>query len=291
MSNIREIEMNESVISDQVAQARIVVNNKLSGEDPAILGIAGGCALTEDVEIINREGDQLADRGALQRLCFWKPRSDPQAYHGLDTTKPECALQTVEDRSYLAANVCAELGLPKHIGRYAAKLTFAWTGGRNDDNFDLKRLVALSDPTLSLGAKNGLNGEIDIALRDIEELVRLRGSDGAEVVLIYRGGFNAQTPDDWEKQYIRAHELTGGRFIVDTAHGGEMAHSPDQDFTKSVLGQIACLDHVMELARDGLAPRGVMMEASDTISPTDPNMPFTAALTGLDDLNAIIAAR
>ena len=81
--------------------------------------------------------------------------------------------------------------------------------------------------------------------------------------------------------------------MVDTAHGSEMAHDPRGQFGKTVLGQIACLDHVIDLAQQGFITSGIMIEASDYEHPdpfrqTDPNMPFFHALNGVQELHKII---
>lgn len=137
------------------------------------------------------------------------------------------------------------------------------------------------DPLLPVGIKNDLSGSTDVAVNEARRLSSLREDSDTPVVILFRGGENAKTPEDWEEQYKLAFERTEGRLIVDTAHGVEMAHAPGADFTKSVIGQVACLEHVIKLAEDGFAPAGIMIEASDAISPTNPNMPHSSGISGI----------
>ncbi len=108
--------------------------------------------------------------------------------------------------------------------------------------------------------------------------MRKARGNGASISLIFRGGKLFDTPDKWEEAYVDALDATNGRLIVDTAHGGEMAHDTEGKFNKSVLGQIACLDHVIELAKAGIVPTGILCEASDAPSQVDPVIPFETAV-------------
>lgn len=76
--------------------------------------------------------------------------------------------------------------------------------------------------------------------------------------------------------------------IVDVAHGSEMAHDPAGAFGKTVEGQQQALEHVTALAAQGYAPIGIMIEASDIPSPTDPVMPLDVACEGLIKLRHTI---
>jgi hypothetical protein len=82
------------------------------------------------------------------------------------------------------------------------------------------------------------------------------------------------------------HEATQGRYILDTAHGTEMAHDPQRKFGKSVDGQILAVYAMHRLARQGYVPGGTMMEASGLNSPTDPHMPLEIALDGVKQQHA-----
>jgi hypothetical protein len=77
--------------------------------------------------------------------------------------------------------------------------------------------------------------------------------------------------------------------LVDLAHGSEMAHT--EGFKKSISGQIAALDHLTALAIRGFVPKGILIEASSSISPVDPNMPFNVAINGIIRLAEIARSR
>lgn len=275
-------------------ETRLQIGELLQAESHSMLAINGPCAMTADIDTITREGEILANLSEelsglviSNRLPPWKPRSNPYDWHGEETTDLSNAVNTLTDRAMQSGNISIELGLAEHLMRYSRYLSFAWVGARNDHKFEFKRQVALYDPELPLAFKNGLDGEIEASLQHIEVLQTERGEDAAPIVLLYRGGTNAQDPQAWEKQYKLALEATNGRCIVDVAHGGEMAHDPKGKFQKSVFGQIACMEHVIELIGEGFVPRGIMLEASDTNSPTDPHMPFNIAIDGLRRLHAI----
>lgn len=280
-----------------VSERRDQLNALLSGEKPGLLAIAGPCAMTLDRLIIDGEGDRLAALQrrlggliTLHRIPPWKPRTNPDYWHGLETEEDTTvqAYQTVYERAALTANVAIEIGHRTHIDRYGKALTFGWIGGRNINNDDLVRDVSLKLPEVALGIKNGLDGSIDRALAQVELVRELRGSGGAPVVLIYRGGSNAMTPEAWEQQYLRAMKLTGGMMIVDPAHGSEMAHDPSGANEKSVAGQEAALEHTISLAETGQAlPLGIIMEATEAVSPTDPVSPFDVAINGIKRLHRI----
>lgn len=283
----------EGMIEHRIAIQRKRIGDILTRKVNGLFVVVGPCALTGDVDIIHREGNRIRrlDTDTLatsHRLPVWKPRSNPVDWHGEETTNPNGALATLRRQAKQNANVSIEAGLEHHIDKYAAMLAFAWTGARNIHNRDLMTKLVTHDPLLPIGIKNDLSGDIDSALNEAQRLSSLREDDDAPVVLLFRGGDNAKTPEDWEEQYKVAFERTEGRLIVDTAHGGEMAHAPDVDFTKSVIGQIACLEHVIQLTEGGLVPAGIMIEASDAVSPTDPNMPHSNAISGVQRLHQLV---
>jgi hypothetical protein len=173
------------------------------------------------------------------------------------------------------------------MDRYKPMLSCAWIGSRNIGNNELVSMVARLDPKLPLGVKNTMDGATDHALAQIERVNSLRESAEAPApaVLIFRGGHELDTPGKWEKAYLRALEITDGQLIVDTAHGSEMAHDPDKKFRKSVAGQVAAMEAVIRLAEQGHPPAGIMLEASDIDSPTDPVMPLETAIEGVKRLH------
>lgn len=279
---------------EQLLQRRMRVSEAMGGT--GLLAVIGPCAMTSAETIIRAEATRLAEvtdendgLEALYRMPFWKPRTNKRDWHGLETTDPELAYKLMAERSGATANIAVEIGTdPRHLSRYADMTSLAWKGGRNDTQSELTYALATHDTTLPIAVKNGLDGDVLRAVDDVERIEELRQGMGARAILLFRGGLNATSPEAWEEQYLKAHELTDGRLLVDWAHGGEQAHDPNGAFGKSVEGQIACMEHTIEIAeRTGKAPAGVFAEASSAKSPTDPVMPFEAAIDGAQRLVAI----
>lgn len=281
-----------AVQQELVTGNRHVVSDIIRGQIPGFLGIIGACALTGAKHTISQEGDLLNKHAEptvglmlLNRLCPWKPRSSEESWFGEETTNPVGAYATIVERAKRGSNLAIEMGHYEHLNRYGQSLVLGWFGGRNDD-LDLKQTVALADQSLTLAIKNPLSGNIEETLEEIQLLNQIRDPGAAPVILMYRGGENAQTPDEWEKQYIDAFEQTRGTLIVDTAHGCEMAHDPSKNFGKSSIGQIVGMRHLIALAENGYAPLGSISEASRAESPVDPPMPLMIAVSGVKRLHA-----
>ena len=285
-----------SVTADAIQLGRLELSEILSGSRDGLVAILGPCAMTLARDIIDMEGDLLAqaENGhvgflTLHRMPPWKPRSDPKQWHGLESVQDttEAAFRTIAERAAATANVAIEIGHIPHLERYANRLTLGWIGSRHVEHDDLVEAVALHDPSLPIGVKNGMDGSIDIALAQVQRINELRGGAGAPAILIYRGGSEIQTPEAWEAGYREALQRTAGRLIVDTAHGGEIAHHPIKD-KKSVEGQEDCQAHVIQIAEShGEAPVAIISEASSADSPTDPVMSFLKALDGSKQLHDI----
>lgn len=286
-ARIHEMRQRASLIMGERSTGFLVVIGPCGLTDEAIeSGTIGNESL--DLTKLNASGDK--DALWLHRMPDWKPRTKQADWHGLITSNPELAYRTLRESAHRAANVAMEINTdtrPKtdHLKRNADSLTLAWKGGRNGTEAGLTRELALHDQSLPIAVKNGLDGTIDMALGDVATIEELRGQSiesgiAARAILLYRGGENAMNPRAWEEQYRRAHEATGGRLLVDLAHGTEMAHDPVEGrFKKSVQGQIDAGAHLLEIiARTGEAPAGIFMEASNHPGKTDPNMPFKEAL-------------
>lgn len=282
-----------------IAERRTRVNSAIRRESRSFMGLLGGCALVPaEEQTIKREGTQLDNLYmthpglvTLHRLCFWKPRSNPNAWHGAETEPAtvEPTFRIVADRAEATANAAAEIGYKYHIRRYAPRLTLGWVGGRNVENDELVEDIATEAPYLPVAVKNGLDGNIDVALDQVARINSLRSPDQAAAILIYRGGENAKDPHSWERQYREALDITDGLMVVDLAHGTEMAHHPQGLFEKSVEGQLAGLAAVIRIAeRLGQMPLGAMMEATDArCNPVDPATRFRPASDGLIHLNQL----
>lgn len=285
----------DSTAELNISVARSRVSSILIGEEPGLVAIIGPCAMTRDRETINREGDVLSQLTnatpgltALHRMPPWKPRTNPEDWHGEETTDPSGAYRTLSSRALLGAGVSIEIGMSDHVERYGRLVTLGWIGGRNIGNTALMAQLAVSHPDMPMAIKNGLDGELEPALTRVAHINQLRGSDQAPAVLLYRGGDAARDPASWERLYREALTRTGGRMIIDVAHGSEMAHDPAGTFKKSSEGQMAALEHVLTIAeRHGELPAGIMAEASDAASPTDPHMPFKAAVSAIERLHSL----
>lgn len=273
-----------------VIQAAGKISAAINNHDQELIAIIGGCSMTSHQELIEKEGERIAAASegrpglhVLHRIPPWKPRTKPDSWHGEETTNPEGAYSTLASLATKQVNATIELGSQRHIDRYGPMLTFGWIGSRNADNASIVKGVAIRDPKLPLGLKNDMAGGIESALEHISLVEDLRANieDPAPAILIYRGGSQIRTPEQWEEAYLRALEIAEGRLIVDTAHGSEMAYDPDEEFKKSVAGQIAAMEAVIRLAEEGYIPAGIMIEASDIKSPVDPVMPLETALAGV----------
>lgn len=276
----------------EIERQRALVGDCLTGRTAGLVAVIGPCAMTLERSIIDVEGDRLYQAQqeqsgliTLHRMPPWKPRSNPNDWHGLES-EPDtvvAAYETIAARAAATGNVAIEIGHIPHIARYGRRIALGWSGSRNAEDDALIEALATHDHTLPIGVKNGMDGTIGGALAHVDRINELRGDQGmaAPAVLIYRGGTNAKTPQAWERGYRAALEATDGRMVLDTAHGGEMAFDPKGNYGKSVAGQEACLDRVLAIAaRHGEMPAGLIMEASEAHSPTDPVMPQRVALDG-----------
>jgi|GEM_PF-1125563 len=237
-----------------------------------------------------------------RRMNFWKPRTKIEDWHGLETgslqggTPEEAAEQayrTVRDNSATYANSAFEVSFPYQVERYGRLASFVWLGARlknyfrgEEGQFDAARCDAFieelagSEPTLPVGIKNDLDGNLEEAIARVEKINKIRQSLGmacvAPAVLIYRGGQNATTAEAWVNEAEKAIVRTRGRLILDCAHMAEMACHPEGTFTKSVEGQERALRLAAELAKKH-AFVGVMTETSDLSSPVDPPISVESA--------------
>ncbi len=275
----------DSAVSE-VARKRQLFSDILSGDREGFIDINGSCGVTYNekdavqAEAVALQARQDPDSSLLlgYRACVYKPRTNPSDWHGMETSHPQAAHELLTQLAIGGSAVVMEIAHPYHIERYGKLLAFGWIGSRNIKEGNLMDNLAMASISLPLGVKNGLDGTIDEAIEHVDRINEMRqvyarklGTVAAPAVLVYRGGENAQTPDAWEKEFIRAYDVTGGQFIVDTAHGTEMAHHPDGLFQKSTEGQDEAMSHVLDLAKQGYVPLGKLSEASEIIGQTDPN--------------------
>ncbi len=276
-------------------------------EDQRMLVIAGPCSDQLGTET-SYEGEllsALSDDNVLviHRRPVWKPRTDPTSWKGIDQTEPILAAMQLAAASQGSVPTAIELGEVEHQ-RYIENISFGWIGARSIGSTALSSMM-IGNPGLPAGIKNDLSGDIEPALETINHVVegrrRVGGDCAAPVWLINRGG-GATTPETWEEAIrlsvdrTKHHKAAG--LIIDLAHGGEQAHAPNADMSKTIEGQIAAFDHVLEMldqaVEDRFEPAGIMLEASD-VNPlahrqTDPNMPLDVAITKIEELKDTIAS-
>jgi 3-deoxy-D-arabino-heptulosonate 7-phosphate (DAHP) synthase len=269
-----------------IADTRTRINEVLQSPESGLIVIIGACALTDQPGTLDSEAAALQELEAItpglvtvQRLNTWKPRSRPEDWHGMESTADEVgqahAIVTRHAATY--GNTAMEVGYEAHLQRYARSLALGWIGARADEDLGLLEAIA-STEDLPVAVKNGLSGDVEPTLKRLHMINEIREGVGAAAVLLYRGGENALTPQAWEGAYIEALERTNGAVVVDCAHGGMRAHTPGNG--KSIDGQLRARDHVIDLAEKGYLPAGIMLEASDTPSVVDPNMPHSYGLEG-----------
>lgn len=286
--------MKENIsISKRVADKRQQISNAINNPEENLISIIGPCPLVNEPEIINHEAQlkhdlevSLEGMIVLDRQCFTKPRSNPADWQGLDSSEPDAALQIVTDLSQEYANVSAEVRFQSNLESYGNQLSMVWTGARNIEDYNLIHLLATYDPSLPIGIKNGLYGDIELALEHVDYINQIRPQGSAPAVLIYRGGQDALNHKHSAEKYKKAHEATEGRIIRDNAHGIEMAHNPSGKFEKSIAGQIRASHAALQLAHEGYVPLGVMYEASALESIMDPHMPLETAILHTELLHA-----
>lgn len=281
----------EEVIAG-VIKNRQHISQIINGKSNDFLDISGGCgsSVEEMSEIILEASESFSPPEhenvfRVYRSCVFKPRSNPNDWHGMETTEPEEAFILQQKLASLGVATAMEIANTDHILSYSKLLSFAWTGSRNAQKLDLITGLALKDIQLPIGVKSNMDGSVTRGIETVATINTLRqkrakllGVLAAPAVLIFRGGENLKTPEEWEQQYIRAHELTEGKIIVDTAHGTEMAHHPEGAFEKSVEGQTIAQKHLVKIAQEGYMPVGKLSEASSTVGKTDPNMPLEPSL-------------
>jgi phospho-2-dehydro-3-deoxyheptonate aldolase len=279
---------------EAIAQKRIEVSRILRGA-AGLLAMAGPCAPKPDRRYyaeagrIAQLGDETPGLATLNRMPPWKPRSNPNSWHGMESDNPWGAYQMLHALAATNANVALEVATPRHMDRYGPLSSLVWVGARTTDKGegDVIKQMAAQDPLLPFAIKNGLDGQLEPALALVDAINAERGPDGAPAVLLYRGGENAKTPSSWAEIVRHAVKETDGQVIVDVAHGGEMAHDLSGQYGKSELGQIACIATLAEVMREGFMPAGVIMETSDVKSPVDPTISLDYGLAGIQALHTV----
>jgi hypothetical protein len=276
-----------------VVERQIEFAGAVRDHENNFISIDGPCPLTlnpeqtkVEAEIKSQNGIDLEGYTDGDRACLYKPRTKPKDWHGVYESDREAGYEIVEDLAATYGNVVMEIGSLEQMELVAKIVTAIWNGGRNVYNEELIRELAKRYPHITMLVKNGLDGDIGPAVRNVNKINEIRGDEGAPAALVYRGGLNAQTPEASQEAYKRAHEATAGRIFYDTAHGTEMAYDPQGKFQKSVAGQVMSSQALIHLTQQGFAPLGKISEASDIEAVMDPHMPLAMAMSDSRSVHA-----
>lgn len=283
--------------AERVRLQQHVVAEGLEGNIPLLIAGIGQCSTTErDVAITKSEAVDLqtfminnAHIMTLQRQNHWKPRT-PRTdgiipWAGMMTTHPTESFQLHAESVNTGTAICSELESAAYTERYAEGLVLGWFGARNRDATAIVE-IATNHPELPIGIKNDLDGTSDWALSMVRTVNHIRSQIAsphtAPAILIHRGGTSLRSPQQWEDDLKQKIELTNGQLISDLAHGSGLAHDPESTFKKTEVGQLRALEHYIQIGEQtGLWANGLLLEASDAPSDTDPNMPHKIALDAL----------
>lgn len=285
-----------------ISWQRSRVSRGIRGEIPLLVVGKGQCSTNiRDVEITLNEAqdhevfmNEHPDILVMQRQNHWKPRSKrtdgTKPWEGMETSHLEAALKLHANSVENGTPLCMEVALPRHNQRYAAGLILAWIGARNRDT-DFLVETAVAEKHLPLGIKTDLSGDASWALSMADALNHIRANVGgtAPVIIVDRGGTDFHTPQAWEDNIKHNLDRTGGRMAICLGHGSEQAHDPNGNFGKSVEGQIRAMEHYIKIGEEtGMWANGLLIEASDAPSDTDPNMPHQIALDGIAHIASLM---
>jgi len=284
----RTVDMNRQIIKDTYHSpgSRLIV---AMGECGVVSGLSEQRIRRREGRRLNRLSE-ITGSLLMQRLNVWKPRSNPDDWHGIETTDPMFAYETVVVAVNRRVPATMEIFYEDQLERYGHLLSAFWLGSRSTDNPELREALirmAVNYPHIPVGVKNGLDGSINTAVSMIDEINRRRrdiASDATPAFLIYRGGSAYNTPQKVENMIRGVIEDTEGRVVIDTAHGVECAFDPKRSFQKSVIGQLSALAMVERLLIDGYTFMGLLVEASDNKGQTDPNIPFSMAYRRVEQI-------
>ena len=290
--------------TDQVVWHRTRASRGIRSEIPVLVAGVGQCSTNvRDVHITRKEAvinKQFAcehtDVELLQRQNHRKQRSlrtdGTKPWEGMDDSHPEEAMKLHEESKAAGDQLCMEITQSDHLDKYTPGLVMAWFGARNRDKGFMVE-AAIVEKHMLLGIKPDVTGDPEWSFTIIDALNHIRSNVGgtAPVFLIDRGGTNFDTPQKWEDNTKRLLDRTDGIMMLDLAHGSEQAHDPNGNFGKSVEGQIRAMEHYIKIGEQtGMWANGILLEASDAPSDTDPNMPHQIALDGIVHIAALMHA-
>ncbi len=289
-------------VATTIAQTRREIIDIFAGRDRRTLAVVGPCSLddtrlADGTPSVLRFAEELAEIRripeiednllVIMRSPPSKPRTD-LGWTGLEEERPEAARDLLSQivNNYLPLGI--EVMEREQLARYGDLLSLGWVGARNNKDTGLRRTLS-AYAELPILCKNDDHGDINaarLALRTIAEPqkhVRVTLPDGQtgklkesagnpNGAILWRGGSNYSTSDLFETG-VQEVIATGLPYGVDCSHGNTQAHDPNKKNSKTVLGQLACFDHLVELVNEGSlqrTPRAVMIEAH-LIEGSDPS--------------------
>lgn len=311
------------VATEQITDTRRHVIDCMEGRDKRTILIIGPCseddslqpddtpsvvAFARELQKISQEKKVRENLLIIMRYPPAKPRTD-LGLAGLEQKDVMAAHRLLTDISNMGMPLAIEIMNRQHIARYGHLLSLGWIGARNIRDTHLRHsLSAYAD--LPVLCKNGEHGEVKPALQAVKTIneshenasITLpddrtayvsRTSGNPNTGLIWRGGSEYMSPEGFERGLLAVAE-TGQPYGVDCSHGNTMAH--DRDHQKSVSGQKACLDHLLDMISSGKLekrPKAIMLEAylqagNDTSRQT-PGRSWTDPCLSLKDARAAIA--
>jgi 3-deoxy-7-phosphoheptulonate synthase len=305
-----------------IADARQQIIDVLEGRDKRMIVIVGPCSEDDSVQSdgtpsVVRYASELKKLAGepdikeklllIMRCPPAKPRSD-LGLAGLEQKDVVVAHRLLTDIANLGLPLAIEVMEPEHIARYGRLICLPWVGARNNRDTMLRHaLSAYSDFPILI--KNDERGDLKPALQAIDTIGE--GHDNARITLpdgrtgyvgrtagsshtglIWRGGTEYMSAEKFEEGLQKVAK-TKRPYAIDCAHANEQAHDPEHG--KSVAGQKACFDHVLQLlAQDGLAtsPKALMIEShilegQDTSQQT-PGKSWTDPCVSLEDAKEMI---
>ncbi len=282
-----------SGIASSIVRTRREISDIIHGDDARTIAIVGPCSLDDSTQADGTPSalrfaeriDEIRQIPAIEdnlliimRCPPSKPRTD-LGWTGLEEDQPATARKLLADIANSGLPLGIEIMEREQLARYGDLLSLGWVGARNNKDTSLRRtLSAYSE--LPVFCKNDDHGDISPAQAAIATMsepqphARITLPDGRTGViketagnpngaLLWRGGKNYPAPDDFERG-LRDIAQAGLPYGIDCSHGNTQAHDPEQRNRKTVLGQLACFDHTIDIVEARELPKSpvaIMIEA------------------------------
>lgn len=283
-----------------IMQHRREVADILSNADQRLLVVVGPCSLdtqanqdgnyivqlAEEMQKLSQTSDIASSAKLIMRAPPAKPRTN-LGQAGLEQSDISKSYELLSEIANRNVSLAIEMMRERHFTRYGKLLSLGWIGARSVEDTYLRHAAA-AHPDLPVLFKNATTGSVkpvedaaktaagrhEVELTDEHNYVVVEEAPGNQHTgMILRGGSEVINPKTFADHVAKA-DKSGIPFLIDCAHGNAMAH--DVNNQKSVAGQLACLEHVLEIMRERPPKnlKGVMLEAhyAHDLSLTDPCM-------------------